>query len=238
MKALALLLILPFSTFAAEHEHGAAAVQPDHTVMMEHGGTLQSFLLVNRFEQQHIDGDDTAIWDAQAWYGGDYNKLWLKSEGEWNSGQRSLESHELQVLFSHAIAPFWDVQAGLQHSAGPDASRSHAVLGVQGLAPYWFDVDASALISERGDVQLRFATEYDLRLTQRLLLQPRLELNHAFNDDAPAGIEKGLIGSSVGLRLRYEFIREFAPYIGVEREVGNHRQPDATRLVAGFRVWY
>lgn len=276
MNKSVLLLLLPLTAFAAEHDHSAAAVTAAdahdhtaasaaapaathdhaamiaaaaapastpmsasmHTTMMEHGGMLNSLLLVDRFEQQQRDGSNALVWDAQGWYGGDYNKLWLKTEGSWNTDQHAIEDSEVQLLFGHAVAPYWDLQAGLQHDEGEDASRSHLVVGLQGLAPYWFEVDTSALISDQGDVQLRFEAEYDLRLTQKLFLQPRLELNHAFTNDKAAGVERGLIGSSAGLRLRYEFMREFAPYIGVERDVGDDRQPDATRVVAGFRLWY
>ncbi|MES2606857.1 MAG: copper resistance protein B [Pseudomonadota bacterium] len=253
-------LLLPVTALAAEHDHSAAppnapATAHDHaamttapttpamaaavhTNMLEHGGMLNSLLLIDRIEQQQRDGDDAWTWDAQAWYGGDYNKLWLKTEGAWNQQQHATEDSDVQLLFGRSVAPYWDLQAGLRHSEGSGASRSHLVLGLQGLAPYWFEVDAAAFISEQGDVQLRFEVEYDLRLTQRLLLQPRLELNHAFADDRSAGIEQGLMDSSAGLRLRYELIREFAPYIGVERDLGDHRQPDATRVVAGFRIWY
>ena len=243
MKLPVLFLLLPLAAHAAEHDHSAAAATAAassslHTAMMEHGGMLHSLLLVDRFEQQQRDGDNALVWDAQAWYGGDYHKLWVKTEGSWNSEQHATEGSEIQLLYSRAVAPYWDLQAGLQHDEGVDASRSYAVFGLQGLAPYWFDIDTSALISDQGDVQWRFQAEYDLRLTQKLLLQPRLELNHAFADDKAAGIERGLVGSSVGLRLRYEFIRELAPYIGVERDVGDDRQPDATRVVAGFRLWY
>jgi copper resistance protein B len=206
----------------------------------EHGGMLNSLLMVDRLEQQQRRGDDERQWEAQGWYGGDYHKLWLKTEGEHDD---TAKHAELQALYSRAVAPYWDLQAGLRHDAGSAASRaysrSYAVLGLQGLAPYWFEVDAALFLSEHGDLSVRVETEYELHLTQKLLLQPRLELNHAFVDDLAVGVAQGFTDSSVGLRLRYEFIREFAPYVGVEWSVGKtHVNTDESRLVAGVRFWY
>jgi copper resistance protein B len=277
MKCLALLLLLPLTAYAAEHDHGAAqsaspvveaqqanptavaspqhdhaamqsavpapAVAPPlatamHTSMLEHGGMLNWLLQVDRLEQQQRNGGDAWLWEAQGWYGGDYHKLWIKTEASWEAAQHEVDDSEVQLLYSRAVAPFWDLQAGLRHDTGSAASRSYAVLGVQGLAPYWFELDAAAFVSERGDLQVRLEAEYELRLTQKLMLQPRLQWNHAFADDKAAGIAQGVFASNVGLRLRYEFIRELAPYVGIERDIGSHQQPDATRVVAGIRFWY
>lgn len=264
MKRLLLLALLPFTSLAAEIDHSAhtvaaqpAPVEPqhDHAAMTaaaattlppssmsitahEHGGMLNHFLMAERFERQQQDGDDVTVWDVQGWLGGDYNKLWLKTEGSWLHDKSEIEHSELQLLFSRAVAPFWDLQAGIRHDEGNAASRSYAVFGIQGLAPYWFEVDAAAFVNEDSGLQLRLEAEYDLRLTQKLFLQPRLQLNHAFEDDGAGGIEQGFSDSNLALRLRYEVIREFAPYVGVEKDTGGHRQPDEVRVVAGVRFWY
>lgn len=258
MKQLLVMAMLPLASLAAEHDHSAqveaapavdhsahtgAAMAPaaatfSHATMMEHGGMLNWFAIGERLERQLQHGDDVTLWDAQGWFGGDYHKLWLKTEGEWQHATSDVGHSELQLLYSRAVAPFWDLQAGLRHDEGQVDSRDYAVFGVQGLAPYWFEVDAAAFVSEEGGLQLRLEAEYDLRLTQKLLLQPRLQFNHAFDDDVAAGIAQGVSDSNVALRLRYEIRREFAPYIGIERDFGGHRQPDETRLVAGLRLWW
>jgi copper resistance protein B len=262
MKML-LLASLPLVSLAAEHDHGAATVVAEppasavdhsahlgaanvadsvivaaHTAMMEHGGMMNWFAIAERLERQQQDGKDLTLWDAQGWFGGDYHRLWLKTEGEWLYDTSGVGHSELQLLYSRAVAPFWDLQAGLRHDEGMLATRTYAVFGVQGLAPYWFEVDMAAFVSEEAGLQLRLEAEYDLRLTQKLLLQPRLQFNHAFDDDVAAGIEQGVADSNVALRLRYEISREFAPYVGIERDFGGHRQPDETRLVAGLRLWW
>ncbi len=262
MRVLLVIAMLPLVSLAAEHDHGAQAVDvpaapavdhsthvdagtmtavvtaASHTAMMEHGGMLNWFAMAERLERQQQDGADVSLWDAQGWFGGDYQKLWLKTEGEWQHANSEVGHSELQLLYSRAVAPFWDLQAGLRHDEGSFATRNYAVFGVQGLAPYWFEVDMAAFVSEEAGLQLRLEAEYDLRLTQKLLLQPRLQLNHAFDDDVAAGIEQGVADSNVALRLRYEIRREFAPYIGIERDFGGHRQPDETRVVAGLRLWW
>ncbi len=242
------LLLLPLTAVAAEHDHSvmpmptpvedAAVTAAMHTTMLEHGGMLNYLLQADRFERQYQSGDEKFLWDAQAWFGGDYDKLWVKTEGEWSEQLHEVEHSKLQLLYSHAVAPFWDLQAGVRHDDGIAKSRDYAVIGLQGLAPYWFAIDSAVFVSERGKLLLHLEAEYELRLTQKLLLQPRVQLNHAFANDKPAGIEKGLFDSNIALRLRYEFAREFAPYIGVERDIGGNRPSDDARIVVGMRFWY
>lgn len=232
----------------ALHDHAAMPQPPPHAApefadaihvnRMEHGGMLNYLLLGERFEQQVLDGADALVWEAQGWYGGDYQKLWMKTEGSRAEGGSGIQQSELQVLYSRAVLPFWDLQLGLRHDTSDFASRNHAVLGLMGLAPYWFEIDAAAFVSDEGKASARIEVEYELRLTQKLLLQPRLELNHAFSSDEAAGVEQGASDSSFGLRLRYEFIREFAPYVGVEWDLGSDRRQQDSRVVAGVRFWY
>jgi len=203
-------------------------------------------LMLDRLEARVGEGADGYLWEAQGWYGGDEDKLWLKSEGEGAFGG-GLESAEVQALLSHAIGPFFDLQAGLRYDFEPDG-RAHAVLGVQGLAPYLFEVDAAAFLSDEGDLTGRIEAEYDQRITQRLILQPRAELSLAAQDIPERGIGVGLSSVEAGLRLRYEFAREFAPYVGVGYEArlgdtADHARavgedPDSLSLLLGLRAWF
>ena len=210
----------------------------------EHGfGALR----VDRLEQVHADdGDKATAYEIQGRLGRDYNRLVIKAEGEASRGR--LEEARTELLWGHAIAPFWDTQLGVRHDSGEGPDRSWLAFGVQGLAPYWFEVDASAYVGEQGRTAFRLGAEYELLLTQRLVLQPRLEINAYGKDDAALGIGSGLADGTAGLRLRYEFTRQFAPYVGVERAGKFGRTADLaraageatdeTRWVAGVRFWF
>lgn len=229
-------------------DNSASMQEARHMAMMMHGATLNTYLIAERFEHVRDGGDDALQWEMQGWVGGDLNKLWFKTEGGYDTDSNHSEEIEVQALYSRAVAPYWDFQAGVRQDNGFGPSRTYAVFGFQGLAPYWFEVDAAAFLSERGDLSARIEAEYDLRFTQRLLLQPRLELNHAFSEDAAIGAGKGLRDASFGLRLRYEIRREFAPYIGVEwhKAYGDTAtfsaqrgaDTDSLNVVAGVRIWY
>lgn len=204
-------------------------------------------ILTDRLERGFADEGDSYVWDLQGWYGGDFNRLWFKTEGEGAKGE-SPEEAELQLLYSKLIAPFWDWQIGVRHDFSPDPERSHLVMGLQGAAPYEFELDSALFVSDEGDVTARLEAEYDLKLTQRLILQPRLELNGAFSEVREIGIGQGLNGVEAGLRLRYEIRREFSPYLGVSwtRLYGNTadlasdegEHTSVTSLVLGFRMWF
>ena len=209
------------------------------------GGMGLSWFQVDRLETRAHQGKDSYLWDLQGFTGGDIDKLWLKSEGEGAFGEHP-EVAEFQALWSHAVDPWWDLQIGLrQDFAGSD--RTHAVIGLQGLAPYEFEIDAALFVSTKGDVTARIEIELDQRITQRLILQPRGELALAAQDVPVLGIGAGLDHAELGLRLRYEVSRQLAPYVGIEHErkfgqsaryartVGE--QADATSMVAGLRVW-
>ena len=242
----------------------AAASGPDHAadlyfdaaamaaarerLRVENGGMRTAAAVVDRLEAGFGDGDDTWLWDVQGWVGGDINRFWWKSEGEGVLGDGPEEA-ELQALYSRAVSPFWDLQAGVRHdvrAGGED--RTHLVLGVQGLAPHWFEVDAAAFLSTEGDLTARVEAEYDQRLTQRLILQPRMEMELAARDIPELAIGAGLSTVELGLRLRYEVRREFAPYLGVEwsRSLGETRdlvearggEAADTRVVVGVRAWF
>lgn len=185
-------------------------------------------------------------WSAQVRIGGDFDKLHLRSEGERRDGR--LEHADAELLWSHAIAPFWDTQLGVRRDFGQGPDRTWAAFGVQGLAPYWFELSATAYVGEQGRTALRLEADYDVLLTQRLVLQPRVELNAYGKDDLAAHLGSGLSDASAGLRLRYEIRREFAPYVGVEwtRRFGttadfaraHGEDVNDVQWVVGVRAWF
>lgn len=232
---------------AADAIWGAEAMQASREELRRtHGDFPVLWLMGDRIEAQLREGADAYLWDIQGYYGGPTERLWFKSEGEGTFGSAP-EQAEVQALYSRAIMPFWDVQAGLrQDLAGP--GTTHAVIGVQGLARYRFEVDAALFVSTRGDITARIEAEVDQRITQRLILQPRIEANLAAQDVAELGIGAGLDQIEVGARLRYEIAREFAPYVGVEQAWRTGRgadfaralgqDPSVTSVVAGIRFWF
>jgi len=207
---------------------------------------LLAMLVVDQFEIQVGDGDDPLAWDAEGWVGKDLNKIWIKTDGEYSDG--SVEDMELQALYSRAIAPFWDLQAGWRRDIRPSPDRDWLALGIKGLAPYYFDVDMAVFLGDQGRTAARLQFEYEFMFTQRLILVPEIELNFYGKDDPAVGIGSGLADIEAGLRLRYEIRREFAPYIGVNwshlygqtadyaREEGE--DTDDFRFVAGIRFWF
>ncbi|MGK2874006.1 MAG: copper resistance protein B [Alphaproteobacteria bacterium] len=216
-------------------------------LLAEVGSMKTSRVVIDQLESRIHDGRDGYMWDAQGWYGGDINKLWIKTEGEGSYG-RKLEVAEVQALWSRAYTPWFDFQAGARYDPEPNPRRGYAVLGIQGLAPYFFETDAALFLSNEGELSARFSAEYDLLLTQRLILQPAFEVNLAAQDVEERGIGSGVNDIELGLRLRYEIRREFAPYIGVnwERKLGQtadiarREGEDASvpSFVAGIRFWF
>ncbi|HUD93940.1 copper resistance protein B [Sphingobium sp.] len=213
----------------------------------ESGGMTFSQLMIDRAEYRAQKGGDGYHWEGEGWIGGDINRLAIKSEGEGEVGGR-LESAELQMLYSRAIDPWWNVVAGVRQDFRPQPQRTYATVGIEGLAPYWFELETQAFLSDKGDAHLRVEGSYDQRITQRLILQPAAEVNIAAQDVPELGIGSGLSNIELGLRLRYEFAREFAPYIGVnwERSFGDTARyaraegdgASTTSLVMGIRFWF
>jgi len=230
----------------------AAAARSRREMIREHGGLTAYKFLIDQAEVTFGEESEGFAWDAQFWHGGDIDKLWLKSEGEGAFGE-ALEEGEVQALYSRAIDPWFDVQAGIRQDFGAGYDRTHLALGIQGLAPYWFEVEATAFLSTEGELTARFEAEYDLRLTQELILQPRAELDLALQDMPDIGIGAGLSTASLGARLRYEFFPDsgpavIAPYVGVEYEQAfgeteDYREADGeesggVRFLAGLRIWF
>lgn len=202
-------------------------------------------VLVDRLEWQQ---DDAFAWDAKAWFGHDDNRLWLRSEGKGEAQHGRIEHSDIEALWGKPVSPWWDVVFGVRHDFDPSPSQTWAAIGVQGLAPYKFEVQATAYLGEGGQTALQAEVEYDLLLTNRLILQPRIEATAYGRDDAERGIGSGLGEIDVGLRLRYEVRREFAPYVGVEwgRSFGQTadyarsegEDIEDLRFVAGVRFWF
>lgn len=205
-----------------------------------------AYLLFDRFEYRAQAGKNLAMWDVQGWVGGDYNKFWLKTEGEREMGG-TIERAELQALYARRVSPYWYLQAGVREDAKPTPSRTTGVLALQGLAPYWFNVEAMAFF-RAGEVSGRVEAEHDLMLSQRFVLQPRIETVFASSSDPQRGVGHGVNHVELGLRLRYEVKREFAPYIGINwtRRFGETadiarmqgRDVGQFAIVAGLRLWY
>ena len=201
---------------------------------------LITMFLMDRFEV--LDNDEnTRVWEGSFWIGYDINKLYIYSEGETTSD--GLETSQNELVYSRALAPFWDAQIGLAYDKNVDTSQTWGEIAISGLAPYYFETRAALLVNGDGNVGLRLDAEYEALLTQKLILTPSLEADFYTKDDPEMYLGSGLSSIEAGLRLRYEFIREFAPYIGVtwEKTFGNtsdYNPIDETNLMVGVRFWF
>ena len=235
-------------------DHAADAVYGDGTMQMGrhhlkdgHGGQKFTQVMFNIAEAQFRNGRDGFEWDGEGWFGGDINRLSIKSEGEGAFG-RSIERAEVQALYSHAVGPYFNLQGGLRYDFKPNPSRVYATIGFEGLAPGLFDVEGALFLSNKGELMARVEGYYDQRITQRLILQPRAELNFAAQNTRQIGVGSGLSDAEFGLRLRYDIRREFAPYVGVQyrRAFGQTRrylrdegeEAGGWSLLTGVRVWF
>lgn len=218
-------------------------MQGGHAV---HDSGLHSYVLFDQLELQAGDGGAAGSWDNRGWIGGDVNRFWFRTEGEIGDGD--LEEAQMHALYGRAIHPWWDVVVGVRQDVNPGPNRTWAAVGVQGLAPYRFEVEATAYIGESGRTHVRLETEYELLLTNRLVLQPLVELEIYGKADPERRIGSGLSSGEAGLRLRYEIRRELAPYVGVtwhrtffgtaDQAKAAGEDPGGTRVVTGVRVWF
>jgi len=220
--------------------------EPEMTRMMEMNDAAGlGKLLIDQLEWRHGDGADGPAWDAQAWYGTDYDKLWLKTEGV-RIGSVT-DDARAELLWDRIFSRWWSLQAGGRYDFGNGPSRGWLALGVAGVAPYFFTLEATAYVGDAGRTAARLRTEYELLFTQRLVLQPEFELNAYGKDDPERHIGAGFSELQLGLRLRYEIRREFAPYVGLAwlRSLGKTAElmrdagedPSVFQIVAGVRVW-
>lgn len=247
----ALSLVALMFAVSASAKDGYDVPESWPSPMMEHNFGR---FLVDRLEYVWTDADEEALaWDFQGWYGGDYHRVYIKGEGGNVLGDdEEAEFESLDLLYSYLIADFWELQAGIGYQGGVGSDnrpeRAFAVLGLQGTAPYRFEVDAALRVSDEGDVSADLEVEYDLRLTQRAYLQPRMEAAVAASRVEAFGVGEGLNSLRFGLRLRYELQREFAPYVGAYwgKQFGD--TADMTRaaggdtersgIVVGVRTWF
>ena len=232
---------------AADKVYGADAMDRARMILAEeHGGMPISKVMANILEYATIDDDSGYRWDLEAWYGGDTHRFVFKAEGEGVGGDGP-QLAEVQALYSRAIGPYTDLQAGVRYDYEPDG-RAYATVSVESLLPYWVELEAAAFLSDRGDAFGRLEASHDLRLTQRFILQPRVELELAAQDVRESGIGSGISSAELGLRLRYDVRREFAPYIGVNFEWLFGQTADFARaagedeeetgFVIGLRAWF
>ena len=225
----------------------AAMAEARKALRHENGGLGNSMILFNLAEYQARKGANGYRWEGEGWFGGDINRVVVKTEGEGSFGGAT-EQAEFQLLYARAISPYFNLEAGVRYDVKPDPSRTYAVIGIEGIAPYWFDVGAQLFLSDKGDVLARIEGSYDQRITQALILQPRVEFNLAAQDVPANGVGAGLSDLELGVRLRYEIKREFAPYVGVEwaKKVGTTARfaraagedNDVVNVVAGIRFWF
>lgn len=225
----------------------AEMAQARKVLRHEHGGLSNSLVRFSLAEYQARKGTDGYRWEGEGWFGGDINRFVIKTEGEGSLGG-ALETAEVQLLYSRAISPYFSLETGVRFDVKPDPSRGYAVLGIEGIMPYWIEAKAQLFLSEKGDFLARLEASYDQRITQKLVLQPRAELNFAARDVPENDVGSGISDIEIGLRLRYEIMREFAPYFGVEWTKMNgdtarftgaaSKDAGLVNFVAGVRFWF
>ncbi len=261
MALLPLILLLPFAAdaaqdapevptwmgdFAADRYFDPKAMHHAREMVKEEmGGMRFSKVMLNLAEYRPAAGSDGYRWDGESWFGGDVHRFVLRTSGE-GTGE-GVESGDVQALYSRAVGRYTDLQIGLRQDFEPHG-RTYASVGAQSLLPYWFDLEGALFLSTKGELLARAEASYDLRLLQRLVLQPRAEVNLASQDSAATRTGSGLSSAEGGLRLRYEIRREFAPYVGVSWEKRFGKTADywtaagdsrhATTFVAGLRAWF
>ncbi len=229
-----------------QHPMGGMPYQEMAAMMQMDDSARVGKVLFDQLERRNTAEGNAAVWDAEGWYGGDYNKVWLRSEGERVGG--TTQNARADLLWDYTFARWWSMQAGGRQDFGRGPSRTWAAIGVQGLAPYWFDIETTFYVGEQGRTAVRLKSEYELLFTQRSILQAEGEANLYGKADPARQLGSGLSDLEIGLRLRYEVRREFAPYVGVVwsrafggtadrvRESGGNASD--VQFVAGLRAWF
>jgi copper resistance protein B len=222
------------------------AAFPDLKSHMVHGRSMHAFVLFDQLEWQAAAHRSGINLDSRGWVGFDRDRLWFRIEGDSEEGR--VGEAQVHALYSRQFSRWWDVVAGIRQDFQPGPAQTWAAIGVQGLAPYWFEVEATAYVGASGRTQLRFEVEYELLVTNRLVLQPLAEVEVHGKSDPERGTGAGLSATDVGIRLRYELKREFAPYLGVtwNRKYGKTADyaeaagdsSGGARLVTGLRLWF
>ena len=224
------------------------AAFPDVEGHAAHDTTLHALVLFDRLEWQAATEASGVRWSNRTWVGRDIDRLWMRSEGQWDNGL--VRDADVHALYGRAIARWWDVVAGVRQDIRPGSPQTWAAVGIQGIAPQGVKVEATGYVGARGRIAARLEAEYDVHLTNRLTLQPRVELNLHGKGDPDRGVPAGLASAESGFRVRYEFRRELAPYLGLtwnrQRGTpppaggagGEGKSLGATRFVTGLRWWY
>ncbi|NQD75151.1 copper resistance protein B [Pseudomonas sp. CM27] len=231
----------PLPALTDADRRAAFPLLPGHQV---HNRAMNWAVTVDKLEYQNFENSHALNWNATAWVGGDIDRLWLRSEGEREQGKT--HKAELQALWGHAVSPWWELVAGVRQDLKPASGQTWAGFGIQGTPLYGLELQATAYAGERQQTALRLEAAYAMLLTNRWILEPTLEANLYGRNDAGREQGAGLADSEVGLRLRYEVTRGFAPYLGVSfNRLHGNRADQAredgedlgqTRLVAGIRL--
>jgi copper resistance protein B len=222
------------------------AAFPDVRGHAVHDRKVNSFVLFDQLEWQAVEGVSGVNVDAKGWLGRDRDRLWFRAEAD--TAGRRIGDAEAHVLYGRQFSRWWDVVAGIRQDVRPGPTQTWAAIGIQGLAPYWFEVEATAYVGPSGRTHARFEVEYELLFTNRLILQPLVEIDIYGKSDPERRIGSGLSTANAGFRLRYIFRREFAPYVGVtwNRKFGQTADfaeddgavANGAQLVTGLRLWF
>ncbi len=221
------------------------AAFPDVHGHAAHDNGVYSYILFDQMEWQRSGGTDGVAWDSRGWVGRDLDRLWFRTEGRGADGR--VDDAEAHVLYGRAIARWWDVVAGVRQDVRPGSPQTWGAVGIQGLAPYWFQLAVTAYVGPSARTNVRVEAEYELLLTNRLILKPLVDVELRSQTDRDRGVGAGLSSADIGVRLRYEVRRELAPYVGIvwsRRFFGTAdlaRTRGAVvgevRFVSGLRVW-
>ena len=239
----------------AGHSHHSAGLGKPLPAGWEpavHDRMINAFTYFQKSEFRTGDAPDAAVLDAEGWIGGDYQRFWWKADGEQETKGAKAGEIELQGLYSRLFSPFWDFQTGVRvdrnYRGRTRDTTGYFVIGVEGLAPYWFEIEPALFLSEKGKASFRFTSSYDQLITQRWVIQPRIDLNAAFQDDPRRNVAAGFNDIELSVRLRYDIRRQFSPYVGVtwRRVLGNTadlvrrsgEQISTTAMVFGLRAWF
>ena len=217
----------------AQHTAGSGPLtlaEARQVMRAEHGGGTYWKLAAERFEFSD-DSGKAGVWDIGGWYGGDIHRLRIETEGKYESG--TLDHGDLQVFYSRATSAFWDLKFGLRQDLGDESDRTWAAVGVEGMAPFWLETDAVLYLGENGSAFFTLEAEYELLITQRWMLLPRLEWEQRLSDGGNDELSNSL---AVGARLGFNGNPQFAPYVGAEWSRSEGRSD--TALVAGIRFWF
>lgn len=233
--------------YAADRVFPAHRIEPSRAALLGEGRFHTTTLKIDRLEYRAANGRDGYAWEAEAWTGGDINRFVLATAGEGEFGHKP-ETLEVNALWRRAIDPYFNLELGVRHDFHPAPQRTYAVAGISGLAPYWIEVQGQLMVSNKGDVHARIEAEHDMRITQKLILQPAIEVDIAMQDLPELEIGGGIEKIELGARLRWQVNRKFAPYLGVhwERKLGGTadfaraegEKVSGVSFLFGIRTWF